>query len=279
MKALAKVLALGAAGVTGAAALGWLGTRVPARPFAPITGTDRDLGTVPIPETLPAPVRRYLEAAAGPQLSRAETFVVWGRARVRLGLWMHARFRAYHVAGRHFHRPLEITWFGRPLVRGVDQYVDGRGAMLIAGQLMTNDAISQGANHMLWAEAPCVPAVFVTDERIRWEPVDDHSARLVVPSIEGEDTLTLRFDPDTGLISRLSAMRYKTADEPKVLWHVDYPRWDRSPTGILPGEVAVTWEDEGTPWSYWTIEGCAVNIDVAPQMEAARAIMHRAAPT
>ena len=279
MKNLAKALALGAGAVAGLATVAWLGTRVPARPFPPIAGTGRDLGTVPIPETLPAPARRFLEALAGPQLPRAESFVVWGRARLRLGLWMQARFRAYHVAGRHFHRPLEITWFGLPLVRGVDQYVDGRGAMLIAGQLMTNDAISQGANHMLWAEAPCVPALYVTDERIRWEPVDDLSARLIVPSIEGEDTLTLRFDPETGLLTRLSAMRYKNADEPKVLWHVDYSQWTRSPAVTYPGKVTVTWEDEGTPWSYWAIEGCAVNVDVGPQMEAARAIMHAGAST
>jgi hypothetical protein len=39
------------------------------------------------------------------------------------------RFKSYHVAGREFRRDMELTWFGMPILRGYDSYIDGKGTL------------------------------------------------------------------------------------------------------------------------------------------------------
>jgi hypothetical protein len=94
-----------------------------------------------------------------------------------------------------------------------------------------------------------------------------------VPSIEGEDALTLHFDSRSGLLERVSTLRYRSAGRPKVPWHVDYLQWAPADGGTYPSAVSVTWEDQGHPWSFWTIDGFARNVDISREMEAARALM------
>lgn len=31
--------------------------------------------------------------------------------------------------------------------------------------------------------------------------------------------------------------------------------------------IAIIWEDEGSPWSYWTVEGAEYNIDVTQMIK------------
>jgi hypothetical protein len=41
---------------------------------------------------------------------------------------------------------------------------------------------------------------------------------------------------------------------------------------MIPTRSAVTWEDEGSPWSFWTIEGIEYNIDVSEKIPAATSL-------
>lgn len=72
-----------------------------------------------------------------------------------------------------------------------------------------------------------------------------------------------RFDPQTGLLRFLEAMRYRdAADEAKTLWINEAREW-RDITGCtVPAVGAVTWFDEGSPWAVFTIEEMVYNADV-----------------
>jgi hypothetical protein len=112
-------------------------------------------------------VRRYLQVAFGDQIPRVESMVAWGRARAHFGLWMPLRFQLYHRPGHDFRRNMEVTWFGLPVLKAMDQYLNGKGTTGPAGNLATGPKVDQGANLILWAESPFMPSLLVTDPRIR----------------------------------------------------------------------------------------------------------------
>ena len=38
----------------------------------------------------------------------------------------------------------------------------------------------------------------------------------------------------------------------------------------IPSRFSVTWEDEGSPWSYWTVEDVEYNVDVGEMINEAQ---------
>ena len=268
--------ALGVAATLGAGAVGvgWLGLQFQPSNFPPPAGPTRELGLVQFPDNLPSPVRRYFETVGGVAVPRVETAVVWGRCRIKRGVWAPGRVTVSHVAGESFRRDIELTWFGQPILKVIDQYVNGRGSIDVNGQVEANDAIDQGSNHILWVEAPAFPSIFLTDPRIRWEAIDDTTARLVVPFKHEEDSLTVAFNPQTGLIDHMTTMRYKASGTPKIPWRVDYLEWSSFHGVTAPRWVSATWGDEDGPWFYMVIDGLAWNVDMSsklPQSQPATA--------
>ncbi len=50
--------------------------------------------------------------------------VVWGKAKLRInGIWMPVRFKAYYLPGQAFLRYLEVTWFGKIILKVSDSYI------------------------------------------------------------------------------------------------------------------------------------------------------------
>jgi hypothetical protein len=252
--------------------ISWLGFQIEPRSFSPYPEKTQDAGTVELPSNLPAPVQGYLEAAAGSHVPVMESAVVWGKAKLRInGIWMPVRFRTYYLPGQSFLRYMEVTWFGRPVLKVSDVYVHGEGVTKIEGMLNkreTGGKIDKGSNLALWGEVVFTPSVFVTDTRTRWESVDIDSVRLVVPFGEQTDSLLFRFDQKTNLITQVLALRYKGQGEEKTPWVIDINEWKTFHSVKIPALFAVTWEDEGSPWSYWTVEGVEYNVDIADKIPA-----------
>jgi hypothetical protein len=253
------------------AAIAWLGLRVGPRPFAPYPVRTPELETVPLPADLPAPVERFYRAVYGDRVPAIESAVISGRARMRVaGITFPARFRFTHVAGQAYRHYIEATIFGLPVIKVNESYLDGKGRMeLPFGVIEDEPKIDQAANLGLWAESVWLPAIFITDPRVRWEPVDDHTALLAVPFGQVEETLVVRFDPRTGLLHFLEAMRYRDADdEAKILWINEGREWRAIDGREILAVGAVTWFDQGTPWAVFTVEEVVYNADMSQYIRA-----------
>jgi hypothetical protein len=223
---------------------------------------------VAVPDNLPAPVARYFQAIDVDQdgLPVIRSAVLSGRASMRLnGVPLQARFRFVHAAGEDYRHYIEGTWFGLPLLVVNERYVDG--ISLVELPFGTSEDLpnnNQGANLGLWGESIWLPPVFLTDPRVRWEAVDQDSARLIVPFEDGEDEFVVWFDPDSGLIARMEADRFKgERDEQKTRWILEPGGWEEFHGMLVPSPASARWADESQPWAVFVVEEIVHNVDVS----------------
>ena len=233
--------------------------------FATFAQRTPKLETVPLPKDLPAPVERFYRQVYGESVPVITSAVITGRAAIRpFGpITFPARFHFTHDAGKGYRHYIEATFFGLPVMMVNEHYLDGQGRLELPFGIEEGEKINQGANLGLWAESSWFPGSYLTDPRVRWEPIDDVTALLVVPYGDRREHYVVRFDPDTGLVSWFESIRYHSeASQSKTLWLNQTVKW-----GTLDGKPfstvgAAIWMDDGKPWAVLTIEDVVYNVDV-----------------
>lgn len=242
----------------------WIGLLIPARPFArPAAGPEP--ATVPIPDDLPPPVARYAQAVFGEAIPVTQSAQITGRGTLVLnGLSLPARFKFYHDAGNAYAHHLQITWYGLPVLTVNEHYLDGVATMHLPGETITDTPeINAGAYQALWGEGIWLPAVWFTDERARWEPIDDHSARLVLADAAPEEQFIVHFDPQTGLVTEMVAQRYQNpGDADRVRWTNHAITWGTFGGVRVPTLAETQWADD-RPWAVWRVEDVSFDVDVS----------------
>ncbi len=245
----------------------WLGLKVKPAPFPSYPGGATEFETLPLPAGLPAPVERFYRQVYGDRIPVITSAVISGRAEIRPfgGITLPARYRFIHEAGKNYRHYIEATFFGLPFMQVNERYVDGKSKLeLPFGVTDEGPKVEQAANLGLWAETMLsMPAVFLTDPRVRWEPFGDDSALLIVPFEDGEDRFVVRFDPESGLARYMEAMRYRESKSArKSLWITENVEW-ASLNGQLASVIgAATWFEDGSPWAVFITDEVIFNVDV-----------------
>ena len=247
--------------------IGWLGFRFKPKPFSPHAEKTPELKTVPLPKGLPVPVERFYKNVYGNEIPIIETVVIKGRGVMSpFGFKMPSRFVFVHNAGRDYRHYFEATFFGLPVMKVNENYLDGKSYFELPIATYDNDpSINQGANLAVWAEAAWFPSIWVTDPRVRWESLDDNTALLFVPFGDKEENFVMRFNPETGLLDSIEAMRYRDAgaQAKKILWITRNVDGKNIKGTKLSAIGSATWLDQGKPWAMFTLEDVVYNVDVS----------------
>lgn len=263
-----KILLIALCILAGLFILGWLGLQIKPRPFLPHPEKTPKLNTIPLPAGLPSPVERFYQTVYGDQIPVIETAVIKGRADLRpFGVRLPARFLFVHNAGKDYRHYIEATWFGIPIMKVNERYLDGKSLFELPVGAPINDdsSTNQGANLAVWAEAAWFPSIWVTDSRVHWEPVDERTALLFVPFEDHEENFVVRFDPETGLLDSMEAMRFRDPgpQAKKILWITQNVKGKKIEGTLLDAVGTATWLDQGVPWATFTLEEVNYNVEVS----------------
>lgn len=247
----------------------WVGLRVRPKPFPTYPATTPPLDRVEPPANLPEPVARYVRASMGERVPVINTAVISGRGWLRFsGIKFPARWRFVYQAGEGYRHYIEATLFGQPVLKVNEYFLDGHSRLELPFGVVENEPkVDLAANLGLWAESIWLPSIWFTDPRVRWEPIDDRTARLIVPFGEAEgtkyDVFTVWFDPDTGLLRRMVTLRWRDAgDDERNVWINEAHAWMSAAGMQIPSHATVTWEDQGEPWLSLEVEEAVYNVDV-----------------
>ncbi len=248
--------------------IGWLGLQFKPAPFPAYEAQAPQFQTIPLPKDLPAPVERFYRAVYGENIPVIESVVFQGRATVRpfMNIPLPARFVFVHNAGKEYRHYIETTWFGLPIMKVDEGYVDDASFFEApVGQIHDDAATNQAANLAVWAEAAWFPSIWLTDERVRWEGVDDRTALLFVPFEDKMESFVVRFNPETGMIDNMEAMRYRDSGDKakKILWITTTEAGPNIEGTNISSVGSATWLDQGKPWATFKIDEAHYNTDVS----------------
>ena len=247
--------------------LGWLGLQIKPKPFSAYPEKTPSLKMIPLPAGLPAPVERFYKTVYGDKIPVIETGVIKGRATIApFGVKLPARFLFVHNAGKDYRHYIEATWFGIPLLKVNEGYLDGKSFFESPmGNIYDDASTNQAANLAVWAEAGWFPSIWITDPHVHWQAIDGRTALLFVPFEDEEENFVVRFNPDTGLMDSMEAMRFRDSgpQAKKILWITRNIEGKKIEGTQLDAIGSATWLDQGKPWAIFTLEEVNYNVDVS----------------
>ncbi|MGM0604871.1 MAG: DUF6544 family protein [Halobacteriota archaeon] len=227
-------------------------------------------------EGLPAPVTRYFETVLEDGQPYVRSVRLTQRGQFRLGdrssPWKRlSATQQFTVDPPGFIWDATITPIPYVPVRVVDAYVCGAGSVRAdLGSIVplaradASPEVNVGELTRYLAEAVWFPTALLPTEGVRWEPIDDRTARATIDHAGTSASLTFHFD-DRNLVDRVVA-----ADRPRAVdggfeqteWTGYFDEYDRKNRMVVPTAAAVEWNLPDGPLPYW--RGTIESIDQLP---------------
>lgn len=226
---------------------------------------------------LPEPVQRYLRYAG-----------VVGRQRIRTARLEQTgamRISPDHpwqslVATEHFAVfPIGFIWHavvatGLLSVEVRDAYFAGYGEVLarLASFVPVAEArgpeIDQGALVRYLNEMVFFPTALV--DQVRWEPIDDESARVFMSDDETEVSAVCTFDPTTGRMVNFLAERWRDEDGffHRYAWSTPFDDYEEFDGFMIPSAGAAIWHLDEGEFEYVRLDIVSATYDVEPTQES-----------
>ncbi|HET9985710.1 MAG TPA: DUF6544 family protein [Longimicrobiales bacterium] len=228
-------------------------------------------------EGLPAPVARYFAFALpeGRPPIRAARIRWTGEFQLRPG----GGWSPFTAEQRFTTSPPGFVWDAAirmlPLVpvRVRDSYIAGEGRMLgriggvvpVVGEGGTPE-MAAGALARWLGEAAWFPTALLPGENVRWEPVDDSTARATVTDGPTSVSAEFHFGPG-GEPTRMTALRYRDVNGTGVLTPFEgrYGDFGRREGVMIPLSAEVAWLLPEGRFPYWRGRPAEIEYDRARQ--------------
>jgi hypothetical protein len=190
---------------------------------------------------------RYVDAVGG---NAAELVRARGRGGFRqplagsLGFWIPMRWELHLVPASDFVFLASVRLLGRSVLRGGDEYRDGRGRFRMGRRTLDGPAVDRAEYAALvgWT-AVLAPGALVARSGVIAERGDGPDAvRVVFPFGTETWECVLRFDPAGGLLSRLETHRDDLRGGSRR-WSAEVERWTTRDGRPSPERVLTRWEE------------------------------------
>lgn len=216
-------------------------------------------------ESLPPPVRRYFHAVLqdGQPVVTAARFSHEGEFNMGETRAKWSRFTSTQVA---LTRPIGFDWDGHiSILPGLgvfvhDAYIAGKGVLhaelhglVTVADISGTPEVAHGELIRYLAESAWYPTALLPSQGVRWEAIDDMSARATLADGTTVVSLDFRFDPE-GLISSVrSAARHRAVNGVLIAtpWQGRFWSYEIRDGMHIPLEGEVAWELPDGPWPYW----------------------------
>jgi hypothetical protein len=227
---------------------------------------------------LPAPVQRYFRTVLQDGQPLVAAVQIRHAGQFNTGE-TQAQWRRFTSSQMTITRRPGFDWDGRigmgPGVRAFvhDAYVAGEGLLHVAllglvslADIRGTSEAAQGELLRFLAEAAWYPTALLPSQGVRWEALDDTSARATLTDGATTVALEVRFDT-TGLISSVrAAARSRTVQGVLVAtpWHGRFWSYAVRDGMRIPLEGEAAWELPEGVWPYWRGRVTQIAYEFAP---------------
>jgi hypothetical protein len=212
-------------------------------------------------ETLPAPVQNWLRNSGVVGLPAVTAGKVLQQAEMKLKpeqeKWMTATAVQFTtIDNPAFIWSVDVKMNRFLSFRGRDKFENGKGEMLIKLNSLISvvnqrgDKLNEGTIQRYLGEMVWFPWLALT-EHIRWEQVDDNTAKATMTYQGTTGTGTFFFN-DQGDVTKFSAMRYNgnEAGSRRYEWIMQIDGYDTFEGIRVPTSMSATWKFDKGDWTW-----------------------------